>query len=216
SSAGGIEFEEEYLARVAGLTPGALREAAERHLLAEQPSLCALLPESAEGIDERALLDVLQEATEEARNQILRRPSGSPPGRRPPVRFGEPRTGPLRREELPGGGVLLVKEERAVPLVAVRAVWSGGLRAETEDTAGIAFLLFAETLYHRHPYRLDTLGTAASVARLSPESLADYRARLYPPAQMTLSVVGDVDPDRVSQLVRSRLSRFPRTAAPRL
>ena len=309
SSAGGIEFEEEYLARVAGLTPGALREAAERHLLPEQPSLCALLPESAEGIDERALLDVLQEAAEEARNQILRRPSGSPPGRRPPVRFGEPRTGPLRREELVGGGVLLVKEERAVPLVAVRAVWSGGLRAETEDTAGInmllarlaakgtqhrgpeqvvrameamggsiggnsgrnsfglraellsrhleegldlfiealaepsfreeevarertlqldelrarednpagiAFLLFAETLYHRHPYRLDTLGTAASVARLSPESLADYRARLYPPAQMTLSVVGDVDPDRVSQLVRSRLSRFPRTAALRL
>ncbi|HWE24030.1 MAG TPA: pitrilysin family protein [Myxococcales bacterium] len=309
SSAGGIEFEEEYLARVAELTPGALREAAERHLRPEAPSLCALLPESADGLDERILLQLLHEAAAEARTLPRSSPSGSLAGRRPPVRFGEPRTGALQHEELPGGGVLLVKEERAVPLVALRAVWSGGLRAETDETAGInmllarlaakgtqhrgpeqvvrameamggsiggnsgrnsfglraeflsrhleegldlfiealaepafreeevgrertlqldelrarednpagvAFLLFAETLYRRHPYRLDTLGTPASVARLSPELLAEYRTRFYPPAQTTLAVVGDVDPEQVSRMVRARLSRFPRTAAPAL
>jgi zinc protease len=309
SSAGGIEFEEEYLARVAELTPGALREAAERHLRPEAPSLCALVPESADGLDERELLAILHETADEARTLRRGPPSGSRPGRRPPVRFGEPRTGALRREELPGGGVLLVKEERAVPLVALRAVWSGGLRAESEETAGIsmllarlaakgtqhrgaeqvvrtmeamggsiggnsgrnsfgmraemlsrhfeegldlfiealaepafredevarertlqldelrsrednpagvAFLLFAETLYRRHPYRLDTLGTAESVARLTPGFLADHRSRFYPAAQTTISIVGDVDPDRVSQLVRARLSRFPRASGPRL
>jgi zinc protease len=309
SSAGGIEFEEEYLASVARLTPGALREAAERHLRPGAPSLCALVPESVDPVEERELLDILAEAADEARKAARKPASGSAPAPRPPVRFAEPRTGALRREELPGGGVLLVKEERAVPLVAMRAVWSGGLRAETEETAGIsmmlarlaakgtqhrgpeqvvrtmeamggsmggnsgrnsfglraellsrhfeegldlfiealaepafreeevarertlqldelrarednpagvAFLLFAETMYRRHPYRLDTLGTAASVARMSPGLLADYRARLYPAAHATLSVVGDVDPDRVSQLVRARLQRFARGPLPRL
>ena len=221
------------------------------------------------------------------------------------MRFAEPCTGPLRREELPGGGVLLVKEERAVPLVALRAVWSGGLRSESDGNAGInmllarlaskgtqrrgaeqvvremeamggamggnsgrnsfglraeflsrhleegldlfvealaepafreeevarertlqldelharednpagvAFLLFAETMYRQHPYRLDTLGTAASVGGLTLELLAAYRAQRYPAGRATLSVVGDVDPDRVSQLVRTRLARVPRLA----
>ena len=225
------------------------------------------------------------------------------------MRFAQPRTGPLRREELPGGGVLLVKEERAVPLVALRAVWSGGLRAESDENAGInmllarlaskgtrkrgaeqivremeamggslggnsgrnsfgmraellsrhleegldlfvealaepafrdeevarertlqldelharednpagvAFLLFAETMYRRHPYRLDTLGTAASVSTMTPGRLAAYRSERYPVSQATLSVVGDVDPDRVSQLVRERLGKLPHAPAPRI
>ena len=309
SSAGGVEFEEAYLAQVARLTPGALRDAAERHLRPEAAVLCALLPESAEGLDEQELTSILREAADEARSMTRKSASGAAPPPRPAVRFGEPRTGALRREVLPGGGVLLVKEERAVPLVALRAVWSGGLRAETQETAGIntllarlaakgtryrgaeqmvremeamggsmggnsgrnsfgmraellsrhldegldlfiealaepafreeevarertlqldelrarednpagvAFLLFAETLYLRHPYRFDTLGTAASIATLTPDLLAAYRARSYPAAQTTLSVVGDVDPDRVSQLVRERLARLPRAPGARL
>ena len=307
TSAGGIEFEAEYLARVAALTPAALLTAAERHLRPEAAVLCALLPDSAEtpGADE--LSAILQELADESRKTARKPGSGIAPSARPAVRFAEPRTGPLRREELPGGGVLLVKEERAVPLVALRAVWSGGLRAETDadagvnmllarlaskgtqnrgaeqivremeamggslggnsgrnsfglraemlsrhleegldlfvetlsqpafredevgrertlqldelharedNPAGVAFLLFAQTLYRRHPYRLDTLGTAESVAAFTPERLAAYRSQRYPPGQAVLSVVGDVDPDRVSQLVRDRLSRAPRRAAP--
>src|SRR5437763_7923634 len=68
--------------------------------------------------------------------------TSAPPEKRAPVRFAEhPRTGPLLREELPGGGVLLIKEERAVPLVALRAAWRGGLRAEDTSNAGINMLL---------------------------------------------------------------------------
>jgi len=205
--------------------------------------------------------------------------------------------------------VLLLKEERAVPLVAVRAVWPGGLRAESDENAGInmllarlaskgtqkrgaeqvvremeamggslggnsgrnsfglraellsrhleegldlfvealaepafreeevarertlqldelharednpagvAFLLFAETMYRRHPYRLDTLGTAESLRRMTTDQLAAYRSRTYPVSRTTLSVVGDVDPDRVSQLVRERLGRLPQVPGPRI
>ena len=309
ASAGGVEFEAEYLARVARLTPGRLLEAAERHLHPESAVLCALLPDSPGSPDDRELLHILQEAASEARRTARRPATGALPSARPPVRFAEPRTGPLRREELPGGGVLLVKEERAVPLVALRAVWSGGLRAESDENAGIsvllarlaskgtgkrgaeqivremeamggalggnagrnsfglraellsrhleegldlfvealaepafrdeevarertlqlddlharednpagvAFLLFAETMYRRHPYRLDTLGTAASVSTMTPGRLAAYRSERYPVGQATLSVVGDVDPDRVSQLIRGRLGKLPHRPAPRL
>ncbi len=309
ASAGGIEFEQEYLARVAALTPGSLREAAERHLRPEGAVLCAVLPDGAAELDEAALLQILHQAADEARKAPRKPPSAAAPQRREPVRFAEPRTGPLLREELPGGGVLLVKEERAVPLVALRAVWSGGLRAETDQNAGInvllarlaakgtqrrgaeqvvrlmeamggsmggnsgrnsfglraellsrhleegldlfaealaepafrdgevarertlqldelharednpaglAFLLFAQTLYRRHPYRLDTLGTPASVEGVTPDLLAGYRSLHYPGARAIVSVVGDVAPAHVSQLVRERFARLPRTAAPLL
>src|SRR5207244_10141871 len=81
------------------------------------------------------------------------------------------------------------------------------LRSREDNPAGVAFLLFAETLYRRHPYRFDTLGTEASVARFEPGVLAHYREQKFPPGAVTLAVVGDVDPGQVRELVRSRLGR---------
>ena len=301
SSAGGLEFEERYLEQVANLTPGRLREAAERWLDPAAPVLAALLPEG-DGPGEAELRDLLRQGGRVAPPPAAS--SGAAPEKRAPVRFAaQARTGPLVREELPGGGVLLIKEERAVPLVALRAAWEGGLRAESADNAGInmllarlvskgtrsrgptqlvremeamggsiggnagrnsfglraellsrhlsegfdvfaeaiaapafdaeevqrertlqidelrsrednpagvAFLLFSETLYRRHPYRFDSLGTEESVLRLDPGALAAYRARQYPAGGVTLAVVGDVDPDQVRRLVREKLRRLPR------
>ena len=305
SSAGAVEYEERYLEQVAQLTPDRLREAAAQWLLPKAAVLAALLPEN-DVVSEAELLEELQAAARRERPRSTR--SGAPPEKRAPVRFAEqPRTGPLLREELPSGGVLLIKEERAVPLVALRAAWQGGLRAEDsqnaginmllarlvskgtrsrgptqlvremesmggslggnsgrnsfglraeflsrhlaegfdlfaeaiaepafapeevqrertlqidelrsreDNPAGVAFLLFAETLHRTHPYRFDTLGTEASVARLTPELLAGYRAQRYPPGAVTLAVVGDVDPAQVRELVREKL-RFVAAAPAR-
>src|SRR5256885_6550424 len=73
----------------------------------------------------------------------------------------------------------------------------------------VAFLLFGETLYRSHPYRFDTLGTESSVARLEPGLLAQYRARQYPAAAVTLSILGDVDPEEVRERVRRTLTAAP-------
>jgi zinc protease len=297
SSAGGVEHEAAYYAQVAALSPAALREAAEEHLDPRAVTASALLPPEAE-IDEAALTQLLSESVDD----VLRAPRRSSPSRpaeaRAPVRvLGRAKTGPLLREELPSGGVLLIKEERAVPLVALRAVWPGGLRAETEassglsyllarlaskgtqergaeevarameamggglggnagrnsfglraellsrhlaqgfelfgeciaqpafataevererslqvyelrsredNPAGVAFQLFNETMYRRHPYRLDVLGTETSLSKMDPALLARERDRLYPPGRAVISVVGDVDPDEVRALVRAR------------
>ena len=296
SSAGGIEYERRYLDQVAQLTPARLREAAERWIDPSTAVLAALLPDR-DGPGEEELNGLLHEA---AAARAARGPASSaPPEKRAPVRFADPATtGPLLREELPGGGTLLIKQERAVPLVAFRAAWQGGLRLEDasnagisvllarlvskgtrsrgperlvreleamggsiggnagrnsfglrseflsrhlaegfevfaealsapafapeevrrertqqidelrsrdDNPAGVAFLLFSETLYRKHPYRFDNLGTESSVAALEPSLLDRYRAEKYPAGSVTLSVVGDVDPEEVRRLVRSRL-----------
>ena len=297
SSAGGVEFEQRYLTQVAQLTPARVREAAERWIDPKAVVLAALLPEAGE-VSEAALREILDEAARTLPPRQAR--STSAPEQRAPIKFSPPQTGPLLREELPGGGVLLIKEERAVPLVAIRAAWHGGLRAEDasnaginmllarlvskgtrkrgpeqlvremesmggslggnagrnsfglraeflsrhlaqgfdlfaealsepafdaeevqrertlqidelrsreDNPAGVAFLLFGETIFRKHPYRLDTLGTEASVARFEPGLLARYRAEKFPAGAVTLAVVGDVDPSEVRALVREKLSR---------
>ena len=302
AGAGGVEFEQRYFAQVAELTPQKLREAAERHLDTNAAVISALLPEGADGTTEATLLELLDEAgkAERARPRAPRAERQSAESRQPVRVLGEAKTGPLLRELLPGGGVLLIKEERAVPLVALRAVWPGGMRAETLQTsgtsmmlarlaskgtngarprgaeqivremetmggslsgnsgrnsfglraevlsrhlepafelfadaiaapafaaeevqrertlqldelrsrddnpAGVAFLLFAETLYQQHPYRFDALGNESSVSRLEPGLLSAARTLLYPAGGVTLAVVGDVDPAEVQRLVRAR------------
>ncbi len=297
SSAGGVEFEQRYLEQVAQLTPARVREAAERWIDPQAAVLAALLPEAGE-VSEAALREILDEAARTLPKRQAR--STSAPEQRAPVKFSRPKTGALLREDLPGGGVLLIKEERAVPLVALRAAWHGGLRAEDasnaginmllarlvskgtrtrgpeqlvremesmggslggnagrnsfglraeflsrhlaqgfdvfadaitdpafdaeevqrertlqidelrsreDNPAGVAFLLFSETIFRKHPYRLDTLGTEASVARFEPGLLAQYRAQKFPAAAVTLAVVGDVDPGEVRALVQEKLGR---------
>src|SRR5438093_9342547 len=51
---------------------------------------------------------------------------------------------------------------------------------------------------------------------MTPCRLAAYRSERYPVSQANLSVVGDVDPARVSQLVRERLGKLPHAPAPRI
>ncbi|GAC1344376.1 MAG: pitrilysin family protein [Myxococcales bacterium] len=304
SSAGGVEHEAAYYTEVARLSPASLREAAEKHLDPRAAVASALLPPEAE-IDGPGLEALLSEVADE----VLRRPRRSAPSRpaeaRAPVRvLGEAKTGPLLREVLPSGAVLLVKEERAVPLVALRAVWPGGLRAETEANAGLSFLLarlvskgtqkrgaeeiartmeamggglggnagrnsfgvraellsrhfaqgfdlfgeciaqpafaapevdrerklqadelrsrednpagvafqlFNETIYLRHPYRLDVLGSEPSLGTMEPALLARERERLYPAGRPVIAVVGDVDPAEVRALA---LARFGARSAP--
>jgi zinc protease len=77
------------------------------------------------------------------------------------------------------------------------------LRNQEDNIAGEAFRLFHQTLYKKHPYRLDVLGTQASVSALSRRRLLDYYRRNMAVSGMTLAVVGDVNPDAVIQKARA-------------
>ncbi len=80
------------------------------------------------------------------------------------------------------------------------------IRTQEDNVSSVAFRVFAQTLYQKHPYRMDVLGTPESVAGLSRRRLADYYRRNFPPSKMTLAIVGDVDPARILAQARALFS----------
>jgi zinc protease len=86
------------------------------------------------------------------------------------------------------------------------------IAARDDDPAGVAFRLFAETLYHTHPYRMDSLGTEATVKKISRATLAAYYGAHFPISEVTLVIVGDIDPAKALAVARRWFGRLPSAA----
>jgi zinc protease len=71
------------------------------------------------------------------------------------------------------------------------------IRQQEDDLDRMVFKLFRKTLYEKHPYRMDTLGTLESIQSLTREELKEYYWKLMIPENMVLTVVGDVDTKQV-------------------
>ncbi len=71
------------------------------------------------------------------------------------------------------------------------------LRAQEDSLGHVTFQLFHETVWKSHPYRFDPLGTARSLRAMTRRKLLAHFQRHYRASNLTLAVVGDVDPDRV-------------------
>ncbi|HET9426270.1 MAG TPA: pitrilysin family protein [Gemmatimonadaceae bacterium] len=76
-----------------------------------------------------------------------------------------------------------------------------------------------EALLHRladsvtfsgHPYGMATEGTAESLAGLGPTHLREYMQRTFVTSRMLLVVVGNVDRQKVEQLVRTTIASLPK------
>ena len=67
-------------------------------------------------------------------------------------------------------------------------------------------------LYQAHPFRIDIAGTVQSVAAIDTALLRQCYDVFYHPANMVVSVVGDVQPERILDQVASSLARHPRPA----
>jgi zinc protease len=82
---------------------------------------------------------------------------------------------------------------------------------QQEDELGrLVFKLFRKTLYEKHPYRMDPLGTLDSIQRLTQKDLKEYYQRMVIPENMVLTVVGDVDQKQVVLAVKKGLGDFKR------
>ena len=77
------------------------------------------------------------------------------------------------------------------------------IRTQEDNVSAEAFRLFGQTLYKKHPYRMDLHGTAQSVSGLSRRRVLDYYRRHVALDQMTLAIVGDVDPAEVIAKARA-------------
>ncbi len=140
TSAGGLAFEDEYLARVRAATRERIREIAAEYLSAENCTIVALTGEGVP-LSEAAAKDLASEALRPAPGPRLRVPIAAPAAAPRLATRSESRPDPLRTFELPGGGTLLVQRDASVPVVAFRSVCVGGLLWETDEDNGIHELL---------------------------------------------------------------------------
>ncbi|MNI29554.1 putative zinc protease AlbF [compost metagenome] len=60
-----------------------------------------------------------------------------------------------------------------------------------------------ETMYHKHPVHIDIAGTVESIALITKDTLYDCYHTFYHPSNMSLFVVGGVDPQEVIDFVKA-------------
>jgi zinc protease len=74
---------------------------------------------------------------------------------------------------------------------------------QQEDELGrLVFKLFRKTLYEKHPYRMDPLGTLDSVQIFTQNDLKEFYQRVALPENMVFTVVGDVGQSQVLLAVK--------------
>ncbi len=68
-----------------------------------------------------------------------------------------------------------------------------------DDPDSVVFNELMRCLYEHHPIRDDVAGTVESIAEISAQTLYDCHEVFYAPGNMSLCVVGDVDPEKVRE-----------------
>lgn len=159
--AGDLEFEARYYERVRKLTSEEVFAAASRYLDLGRVTVSALLPKEV-ALSENDLRALLQEALTHEPTPRHTPPTLEAPPARPLKKAPSSKraiASGIERATLESGAKVLVKAERGAPLVALRAVYPGGLRHEDATTNGISQL--ASRLLTRSTRTRD----ASSVAR---------------------------------------------------
>lgn len=64
--------------------------------------------------------------------------------------------------------------------------------------------LFLETLYSEHPYRYNTLGTEETVSNFTGSDLTTFYEKYARPENMVITVVGNVDEQKVLEMVKEK------------
>ncbi len=139
AAAGGIEREAQYYEAISKVTPAKLREVAQRYLTFDQATVTGLLPADAK-FDDASVRSALQRAA-------AHRPAPLPLRKLAPsttIRLSASSKAAkpgLTIERLPSGATIIVREERAAPLFALRGAFLGGLRYEKPEENGVTALL---------------------------------------------------------------------------
>src|SRR5256714_1870033 len=95
-----------------------------------------------------------------------------------------------------------------VALVQQRMVVS--LSDDTDNPDVYLQKLQERVAYAGHPYLNDTSGTPQTVAKLTPDDLRAYHAKLMETSRLLLVIVGDLNPAEVRDLVTASFGKLPR------
>ena len=89
-----------------------------------------------------------------------------------------------------------------------------GMNVDSADTRVFENLM--KTMYEEHPIREPILGTCETIREITPEILYTCHKAFYTPGNMTLCVVGDVDPHEVEAMAREILGEEVRPVGRKL
>ncbi|BFM40089.1 pitrilysin family protein [Synechocystis sp. LKSZ1] len=73
---------------------------------------------------------------------------------------------------------------------------------------------FLDQAFVKHPYKRPVIGYDADIRNLSRQDVTDFFEAYYGPANLTLVIVGDVDPQQVKTLAQRYFGRFPARPQP--
>ena len=92
----------------------------------------------------------------------------------------------------------------------VRSEVLAALGTEQDQMIPRTMQLLRETLYERHPYRLNVLGTEESIARIGRRDLLRYYKRYALSQNLVLAIVGDTNWEEVLRLVQGTFYEMPK------
>ena len=87
-----------------------------------------------------------------------------------------------------------------------RGIISQEIQMEQDDPDFRLYLNFSQALFAHSPLRQSVAGTVDSIREITAQTLYDCHRVFYRPSNMALSVVGDVNPERVGAIARELLS----------
>jgi zinc protease len=99
----------------------------------------------------------------------------------------------------------LPPEEYAKEQEVIRREFAMGF----DDPDRMASLLLFATAYQRHPYRLPVIGEMEIYNQLTQEQVMRYYKARYVPNNLTFIVVGDVDGEKIHQLLADYFKNYP-------
>jgi predicted Zn-dependent peptidase len=88
-------------------------------------------------------------------------------------------------------------------------------RLRTENSPiGQMIEAFLDAAFKVHPYRRPVIGYDADIRNLRRQDVAAFFERYYGPGNLTVAIVGDVDPAEVKRLAQTYFGRFPKRPNP--
>lgn len=88
-------------------------------------------------------------------------------------------------------------------------------RLRTDNSPiGTMIEVFLDTAFTTHPYKRPVIGYNEDIRNLTREDVAKFFATYYAPNNLTVAIVGDVNPHEVKKLAKSYFGRYQAKPAP--
>lgn len=96
----------------------------------------------------------------------------------------------------------------------IRSQILGEMASDNDDPGHVAMKAFNQLVFHGHPYRWPLNGTEESLGKISHADVLNFYNREYVPAQVILTVVGDITAEQVATLVDTHFGTWKKPALP--